>query len=154
VRHLHVLEFYTSSLCSRTKPPFRKLSPEADRPLEFQYTGLSITRSIGDVSQTTVRMRSTIPPLLARGFVTVFMLINMVSPVYTAVKLGQDLRTAISKLLSVFLASHTLKVNRTCRDLSDGMSSLESTSEMSVNFYQSTRHNIPENGHVQGKIFS
>jgi hypothetical protein len=39
------------------------------------YTGLSITRSIGDVSQTAVRMRSTVRPSLAPGFVTILILL-------------------------------------------------------------------------------
>jgi hypothetical protein len=40
------------------------------------YTGLSVTRSMSDVSQTAERMRNTIPPSLARGFKTVLMLIQ------------------------------------------------------------------------------
>jgi hypothetical protein len=36
---------------------------------------------MGDVSQTAVRMRVTIPPLLARG-VTVLMILVILSPVY------------------------------------------------------------------------
>jgi hypothetical protein len=33
----------------------------------IMYTLLTIARSMGDVSQTTIRMRSTIPRSLARG---------------------------------------------------------------------------------------
>jgi hypothetical protein len=46
-------------------------------PLD-DYTGLTLTGSMGDVSQIALRMRSTVLPSLARGFVTVLMLLVVV----------------------------------------------------------------------------
>jgi hypothetical protein len=49
---------------------------------KYVCAGLIVTRSMGEVSQTALRMCSTNPPSVPRGFSTVLMHVATVSPVY------------------------------------------------------------------------